>query len=921
MVWILGFLGAIFGLAAGISSREMLGLFGGGLIGVLFGIIIRQRDRVDQLEQRLASAQAPAPTPHSMREVPAPRAAGEFPPATNAAAAVQSAAMDVPAARASEYIKPAVADAANASVTPQAAVYTAHEPQARIGSAWISERVDQSLHGGHAEPVAPAQADSGARFWRWFGEGNWVAKIGIGLLFVGVGALFRYGYRQGWLAFPIEYRFIAVALVGLAALALGFKQRDQRPLFARNLQGGAIGILMLTVFSAYRMYHLLPSSITFGMLLVLVLSCSMLAILQDSLGLAVFGIIGGFAAPILASTGSGNHVALFSYYAILNSAIIAISWTKGWRVLNLLGFLFTFLIGTAWGVLRYRPDQLASTEPFLILFFVMYLLIPLLPALRHPDPKARDRVDGSLVFGVPLIGFGLQAGLLHDDRYALAWSALVLALIYALLARWVWTQVGLARWRRAYAGLSLVFATLAVPLALSAQWTSAVWAVEGALLVWLGLEQSERRLRWMGLLMQGCAGVALVIATGVHWQQVEHHAFTFGAILITLSALFTAIQYQRHGAASALPALLALWAFAWWTLAGFLEIDRHAGPNREADASLWFIALSAALSAWLRRLLAFAPFACPAHAGLLLALPMLVLMTVAHGTPLAQDGWQAWLGYALASLLTLKLLDAGDTPGLGWTHALWWLAIPLLAWIEIRELLNQSLQLGDGWRYAALALPTLLPLAGLHWRQSWLALPRPQAIASLRTRLLPLFAIGALLLAIIASFLSGTANPLLWIPIVNPLELTQIAALLLLAAHFDSTTKRASNAQFLRNLLLGLGFLALSSATLRATHHLGGEPWNANMLAHALPQSALSIMWTVLGILTMLTGAGRRRRALWIVGACLLGLVLGKLVLIDMRFLGDLWGIVSLLGVGTLFVAVGFFAPMPPRAEADEPAR
>jgi len=111
--------------------------------------------------------------------------------------------------------------------------------------------------------------------------------------------------------------------------------------------------------------------------------------------------------------------------------------------------------------------------------------------------------------------------------------------------------------------------------------------------------------------------------------------------------------------------------------------------------------------------------------------------------------------------------------------------------------------------------------------------------------------------------------------------------------------------------------MALSAATLRATHHFGGEPWTGNLLAHALPQSALSIVWTVLGILTMLTGASRHRRALWIAGACLLGLVLGKLVLIDMRFLGDLWGIVSLLGVGALFVAVGFFAPMPPRAEAD----
>ena len=75
----------------------------------------------------------------------------------------------------------------------------------------------------------------------------------------------------------------------------------------------------------------------------------MLAVLQDARALAVLGIVGGFLAPMLASTGSGNHVALFSYYAMLNSAIFGIAWFKAWRVLNVLGFVFTFGIGSAVG--------------------------------------------------------------------------------------------------------------------------------------------------------------------------------------------------------------------------------------------------------------------------------------------------------------------------------------------------------------------------------------------------------------------------------------------------------------------------------------------------------------------------------------------------------------------------------------------
>ncbi|MFT5085133.1 MAG: hypothetical protein ACI9Y1_003191 [Lentisphaeria bacterium] len=74
-----------------------------------------------------------------------------------------------------------------------------------------------------------------------------------------------------------------------------------------------------------------------------------LAVLQNSRTFAALASAGGFLAPVLMSSGSGNHVGLFSYYAILNSAIFAVAWLKSWRLLNLIGFVFTFAIGLAWG--------------------------------------------------------------------------------------------------------------------------------------------------------------------------------------------------------------------------------------------------------------------------------------------------------------------------------------------------------------------------------------------------------------------------------------------------------------------------------------------------------------------------------------------------------------------------------------------
>lgn len=922
MAWLFGFLGAILGVAAAQGGQPTLGLFGGGLIGALFGSLFTTKSRLSALERQVqnmsdramglematARANAPKPAPAaSAADIKATdtdleRTQDDFDPAASFAnKKAQPLQQDAPVRAAA---------AADSSSPQPAPLFEAREPMAAPAPRPIKPAAA-------APQYTQPETTEVSAFWRWFGEGNWVAKIGIVLLFIGSGALFKLAAESGWFTFPIEYRYIGVALAALVALGLGWRQREKRPIFALNLQGGAIGILLLTVFSAYRLHHLLPSELCFGLLLALVAGCAVLAVLQDSLGLAVFGIIGGFAAPVLASSGSGNHVVLFSYYALLNLAVLVISWRKQWRVLNLLAFAFTFVIGTLWGVLRYRSELFASTEPFLILFFLMYLLIPLLPALRHPDPDRRDRVDGSLVFGTPLFAFGLQASMLHDDRFALAWSAIAMAAIYALLARWVWHHAQLERWRKSYAGLSLVFATLAVPLALSARWTSAVWSVEGALLVWLGLQQDERRLRWVGVLMQALGGAALFFALAEHWPSDEGHALAFGGALVAASGLFSAVQFQRHGAGLPLCWALAAWSFFWWYCAGMVEIERHASPGRAVDIALIFIALSGALGTGLRQLFRFKPLGWSGHFALIMTLPFVALMALAHISPLADQGWQAWLVFAAAAAFTLRGLDRGKSPGLVWSHALFWLGIPVIAWLELERWLDGTTNLGEGWHVAVLSLPVLLPLAGLWLHQKWLGWPLRDGTSGLRTVLMPLFTFATIAIASVMLFLPGNSTPLPWLPIANPLELTQIAAIILVIRSIADYFKGDLRSSGAYPLLMLFVFAAISASTLRCTHHFGGVPWTSAMLSQALPQSALSIVWTALGIGAMLVGARKARRSSWIVGASVLGLVLVKLLVVDMRFLGDLWGIASLLGVGALFVAVGFFAPMPPRS-ADE---
>lgn len=233
------------------------------------------------------------------------------------------------------------------------------------------------------------------RVGRWFTEGNVPVKIGMLVLFAGVAALLKYAADAGLLRMPPALRVSMIALAAMAGLAFGWQRRDTQRVFALSVQGGAIGVLLMTVFAAFRLYGLLPAGIAFGLLVVLVAGVGVLAVMQDALALAVLGLLAGFAAPILVSTGQGNHVTLFTYYAVLNLAILGIAWKRAWRVLNLLGFIATFAVGTAWGVLRYEPALFASTEPFLVLNFLFYLAIPWLHVLRAPVDR-RLVIDGGL---------------------------------------------------------------------------------------------------------------------------------------------------------------------------------------------------------------------------------------------------------------------------------------------------------------------------------------------------------------------------------------------------------------------------------------------------------------------------------------------------------------------------------------------
>jgi len=418
-----------------------------------------------------------------------------------------------------------------------------------------------------AEPSAPPAWFVAAK--NWLLGGNIMLRVGLVLLFLGLAFLLR--YVAGTVVVPLPVRYLLVALTGMALIGLGWWLRPRRRDYALLLQGTGIGVIYLTTFAAMRLHPLLSSAQALSFMVLVTLFCVALALWQNALGLAVAAVMGGFAAPILASTGDGSHIALFGYFTLLNLGIFAIAWFKAWRLLNLVGFIGTFGIGLAWGLRSYQPELFASSEPFLLLSFLLYLGIALLfsrrrlleadslPAADERMARVRwgfaqtDYIDASLLFGVPLTGFGLQCAVVAHLQYGAAYSALALGLLYLALAAVLRKSQRLTLLTESCLALGVIFISLAIPLAFDARWTSSAWAVQGAGIYWLGIRQQRPFARMFAVLLQ--AGALLVFLHDVRggYQPLLSGAAPLGALMLGAALLFVFWQQRQANSADLRP--------------------------------------------------------------------------------------------------------------------------------------------------------------------------------------------------------------------------------------------------------------------------------------------------------------------------------------------------------------------------------
>jgi uncharacterized membrane protein len=343
---------------------------------------------------------------------------------------------------------------------------------------------------------------------------QWFNRIGIVAMLIGVAWFLKFAFDNHWVG-PAG-RILIGLLCGAALIAWSERFRSKGyATFSYSLKAVGSGVLYLSLWAAFSLYHLIPPGVAFaGMVLVTAFN-AFIAWRQSAELLAVYAIVGAFSTPLLLSTGRNEEVFLFSYLLMMNAATMALLVLKGWNRLLVLSFIGTVAFYWGWYWQFYTPAAFVTTTGFLSLFVLLFAAATILARQRRVHPEQDDAARVLVSLANAAFGFlGFYAMLSQNGsgrNTALAWCSVGFGAFYLAVRKWM-ERTPIAGSRLAslsdiQLSIAIVFLTLAVPLAVHGHWVTVGWMAEGSVLVWVA---TRLRTRLMQVLAGGALSLGLI---------------------------------------------------------------------------------------------------------------------------------------------------------------------------------------------------------------------------------------------------------------------------------------------------------------------------------------------------------------------------------------------------------------------------
>ena len=331
--------------------------------------------------------------------------------------------------------------------------------------------------------------------------GTWFARLGVLALLIGAAFGYRYAVDQGLIG-P-EARVALGAFSGFALIGAGhMARRKQWFNFAHALSGGGVAVLYLSVLAAQFRFDLISPALALTLLSGVALLSAWLAVGYDSLPLAIMATLGAFMNPFFMA--ADEPIAAMSYVIGVDVAVVCLAFYKRWSSLDKLALAGSVVI-TA---LVAEDAGLVEGLGFTTVMWLLFSMIPFVQVARGERKVGAIDVGLSVSVAFLYLGAGLYflspSGPVEQGVFSL-----VLGAAYAGLALLAYsderTRIPMAS---VMGALAVGFTSLSAPLMTDGVKVHVLWAIEGAVLLYIGglMNDLWSRIAAGGLIVVGLLG-------------------------------------------------------------------------------------------------------------------------------------------------------------------------------------------------------------------------------------------------------------------------------------------------------------------------------------------------------------------------------------------------------------------------------
>jgi uncharacterized membrane protein len=324
---------------------------------------------------------------------------------------------------------------------------------------------------------------------------NVLGKVGILILIIGISVFVKYAVDHEILIIPIWVRVALAYLAGAVLIGLSYWLKEKYKTYSALLFGGGLATFYFTTFIAHSFFGLMPQGVAFGIMVLCTIYAVYEAHVYDEEAIGIFGLVASYAVPMLVSKGGGEVSVMFIYMTIINIGVIFLAFRKGWYVMNITGFIVSWIIYIAWFGTAYTTDQYQTAFIFNIVFFITFYLTLIgyqsLYAHQSTETQMVFLVLNSVVFyviGASIIYHELSPIQFLDRKFIKEIQYLTGFTLGNFVVHSLVTSILLQR--KAHPNflnftyiLAVVCLTISIPIYFEGKVIPALWAVEVALLI------------------------------------------------------------------------------------------------------------------------------------------------------------------------------------------------------------------------------------------------------------------------------------------------------------------------------------------------------------------------------------------------------------------------------------------------------